>query len=209
MNDAYGKHVLVLGDEPELRVMLGSVVERLGVSIESAPTREDCLKKLGTGCCDLLIVDSNGNAESHLELLSVLKHRHSPVRSLFLVDHGDIATAVRAVKAGAVDCLERPIRRDRLLGSIRSMLGPARPSRLPTDRRLTDIEIEVLHQIAAGKTNKAIGVAMRRSTRTIEVHRRNLMRKLEASGIVDLIKRATALGLIDATGPPPDRTPMH
>jgi len=200
MSNAYGKHVLVLGDESQIRAMLSGILDRQGGSLELVRTREDCLRTLDSKPCDVLIVDSNGNTEPNLHLLSELKHRYPSVRSLFLVDHGDIPTAVRAVKAGALDCLERPIERERLHSSIRTVLGSTRSVALPARQRLTDIEIEILHQVAAGRTNKDIAVAMQRSTRTIEVHRRNLMRKLGASGIVHLIKRATALGLIHTTG---------
>jgi two-component system response regulator FixJ len=199
MIDVYGKHVLILEGEPRVGAMVGRILERQGVSIESTLTCDDCLKRLSGGHCDLLIIDSNGNPEPNLELLSTLKRRCSLLPSLVLVDRGDIAMAVRAVKAGAVDCLEKPVERDRLCSSIQTILQPAPSPVLDVRDRLTAIEIEVLRQVAAGKTNRDIGVSLHRSTRTIEVHRRNLTRKLGASGIVNLIKRATVLGLIDTT----------
>jgi two-component system response regulator FixJ len=197
MIEAYGQHVLILEDEPRLGTRVAGALARQGVSVESVLTRDDCLSRIASDRCDLLVVDANGCAEPNMELLAALKHRYPPVPSLVLVDRGDIAAAVRAVKAGAADCLERPIENSRLCASIQTMLRPKRPLCPPIENRLTDIEIEVLRQVAAGKTNKAIGVALHRSTRTIEVHRRNLARKLGASGIVNLLNRAAALGLID------------
>ncbi len=194
MVDASQKHILVLEDDPVLRTSLGSALEHTDICVELAATREDCLDRLSRQGCDLLILALNGRVEANLLLLSALRHRRPPVPSVVLVGRGDIPMAVRAMKAGAADCLETPLERGRLRASIDTTLATI--GRLMVHEHLTGIEIEVLRHIAAGRTNRQTAGALGRATRTIEVHRSHIMRKLKVRTSVDLIKRALALGLV-------------
>jgi two-component system response regulator FixJ len=113
-----------------------------------------------------------------------------------LVEHGDTPTAVAAMKAGAADCLEKPLAPERLWSAVTTLLGNGQAADLRPYEALTSAEVRVLHLLLAGRTNVEIAAQFHRSRRTIEVHRRNLMRKLGASHISDLVKQAFRMQLI-------------
>jgi len=144
-----------------------------------------------------LILDLDGQAAVALDLLAGARKSFPSILPLVLVDHGDIRTAVRAMKAGANDCLEKPIEAPRLLAAIETALseGPG-PRPVPLGA-LTPTETRILSLVLAGKTSGEVATALHRSHRTVEVHRHNIMRKLQANGIVDLVKQALRMGFID------------
>ena len=114
---------------------------------------------------------------------------------MVVVEHGDTATAVMAMKAGATDCLERPIEPDCLSSAIETALD--RPCTPACCASLTQTETQVLRLILAGMTNLDMARVFHRSKRTIEVHRRNVMRKLGVSSVAGLVKEAAMNGFFE------------
>jgi len=113
-----------------------------------------------------------------------------------LVDPGDIRAAVHVMKRGAVDCLERPPQKQRLVGAIDPLIRESVETQRLLESPLTGAEEQVLHLLLAGKTNSQTARALHRSPRTVEVHRAHIMRKLRVSSMVDLVRVAAALGLL-------------
>jgi two-component system response regulator FixJ len=192
------KNIFFFGRDLQPRTAWESILRRYSASLGRFTKPAACLDELSRRPCDLLVVDFEGGATEALELLAGVGRVCPRVASLALVDHGDIPAAVEAVKAGAVDCLERPIEPDRLLAAVETALG--RP-RAPASLRvcLTPTETQVLHLILAGKTSQDVADALHRSKRTIEVHRRNIMHKLGVSNAAALVREAAASGLLDRT----------
>jgi two-component system response regulator FixJ len=160
---------------------------------------QDCLEKLAAKPCDVLIVDLDDSGMEGLDLLKQARRMAPWISTMAIVEHAAVPMAVEAVKAGACECLEKPVSADRLWEAIESQL--TRMASMPRSRRaLTQMEVQILQLILAGRTSQEIAAHLHRSKRTIDVHRKNIMRKLQACSLVDLIKRALRMGLGDAHG---------
>ena len=155
----------------------------------------DCLKRKALDACRLLVTDLKMPDMDGLELLARVR-RVAPWLPVVVVSgHGDISTAVRAIKDGAVDFLQKPLDREELLRVVGAALKPPMDSGGLVGRPLTRTETRVLQFLLDGKDNKQIAGILRRSERTIEVHRSRIMRKYDAHNLVDLVRRAAASGL--------------
>lgn len=111
------------------------------------------------------------------------------VPSIVLVRRGDVRSAVQAMKAGAADCLESPVDAKRLIAAIRS-LSLDKPSGHPCPNgALTRTEKTVLCLVLEGRTSREIARMLHRSRRTIDVHRKNIMGKLGANSLADLVRK--------------------
>ena len=140
---------------------------------------------------------------SGVELLLEAKRLVPWVPVLLITGYGDVPTAVTALKAGAVDFIEKPLQRETFLRKVKSILQ--QQSTLTDSylgRPLTANEVKILKLVVDGFSNKDIANLLKRSVRTIEVHRRRAMRKLGVDNLVDLVKRATVMELLE---PPPGK----
>ncbi len=189
------KDIFFFGRELRPRATWTGVLRRHQASVHRFTERKACLDQLFRRPCDLLIVDFNGSPNEARELLAGAKRACPWILSLVVVEHGDTAAAVTAMKAGAVDCLERPIERDSLHSTLERALDQAR--RPAFCARLTQTETQVLRLVLAGMTNHNMARVFHRSKRTIEVHRRNVMRKLGVSTVAELVKEAAINGFFE------------
>jgi two-component system response regulator FixJ len=119
---------------------------------------------------------------------------------LVVTGFGDVPMAVKALKLGAADFIEKPLDREAFLRTVQSLLSQNNPSAPSQDHGLTKTEMRILHLILEGKNNREIASALHRSPRTVEVHRSHVMRKMGASNIVELLRRAATMGLFDMDG---------
>jgi two-component system response regulator TtrR len=163
-------------------------LERRGLSVRALAKPEDCLRCLHEQDCHLLVVDIDGDAAVGLEALRASYRAAPHLPQLVLVPHGDIAAAVMAMKTGATECLEKPIKSDRLRSTLETILNRSHSVAPRRQTVLTRMERLVLRHILKGKTSQEIAAILNRSPRTVEVHRRNLMRKLGVSNVVQLVK---------------------
>lgn len=143
----------------------------------------------------------------HMDGMAVQERLHAmrpdlPV--IMITGHGDVSMAVRAMKAGAVDFVEKPIREETLIEGIEAARQIARKSHRHQDLgatasnnigRLTPREREVLEQLVGGRPNKVIAQALDCSPRTIEIHRARIMEKMEARSLPHLVRLALAAGV--------------
>ncbi len=195
--------VYILDDEEPVRKSLQLLIRSEGLGVRcfaSAQELLDALEDIGPGCLvlDVCMPDVGG-----LELHQTLRERHVQLPVIILTGHGDVATAVKAMKGGAADFLEKPFDSEELLGRIRECLkGDAR--RRDTDewraevaRRLsllTPREREVMSGLVDGKRNKQIAADLNISTRTAELHRASVMEKLQAKSLSDVVRIALMAG---------------
>jgi FixJ family two-component response regulator len=144
-----------------------------------------------------------------LELQRQLIARHDPIPLIFITGHGDILMSVRAIKAGAVEFLPKPFRDQDLLDAIQAAITRDMARRKAEDRlatlraryeTLSPRERQVMAMLMTGQLNKQIGVAIGASESTVKAHRMQVMRKMEASSLVELIRMADSLGLEPLTG---------
>jgi FixJ family two-component response regulator len=197
--------VHVVDDDASLRTALLRLLRAAGLEARGyGSTGEFLLNPLPDrpGC---LLLDLQMPGPSGLELQEALKRRGVPLPVIFLTGHGDVASSVRAMQAGAVDFLTKPVKRETLLEAIRRALG--RDERQRTVRSeadelrrrfdsLTPREREVFDGIVSGKLNKQIADDLGMAERTVKLHRAQVMQKLAAGSPAELGRLAERLRLL-------------
>jgi len=191
------KHIFFVDDEPKVREVVGETIEQLGVKVSCFACAADCLEQLGSQRCDLLITDVKMPEMDGMELLAKAKRLAPWMPILVITGYGDIPMAVTAIKAGAVDFIEKPLDKKSFLWKVKSILQQNTFDDSYKGKPLTESEIIILKLLITGKSNKEIAYLLHRSVRTIEVHRSHLMRKLDVDNVVDLVKRAAMMGLVE------------
>jgi two-component system response regulator FixJ len=190
------QRIFFVDDEPKVRELVEQTLERAGFNVRCFAAADDCLEKLRVSNCDLLVTDVRLPEMSGIELLTEVKQFIPSLPVLIVTGYGDVPMAVRAMKAGATDFIEKPLKSQILLSAVEFALKQIKPAEVLLKKKLTRAEIKVLNLILDGKTNKETAQLLHRSISTIEVHRKHIMRKLGVNNIVDLVKRAAAMGLI-------------
>ena len=197
--------VFVVDDDDAVRESLRLSLKLAGYSVETFESATAFLSgnaSSGRGCLvtDIRMPDMDG-----LELQEELTSRKSLLPVIVITGHGDIPLAVRAMKAGALDFLEKPFARDILLAAVRRALGTsteaaeaAANSKEIRNRiaSLTPREREVFDLVVAGKQSKIIAHELGASPRTIEIHRGRMMNKLKAGSLQELVRMAIAAGRV-------------
>jgi len=191
------QYVFVLDDEPGVREIVARVLRGAGVRICCFDNPAACLARLRSQTCSLLITDLKMPDMDGIEVLIRVKRLAPWVPVLVISGYGDIPTAVKAMKAGAVDFIEKPFKKKDLTDKVKSILQQSASTDTSLDKPLTQTETSVLMLVLDGKSSKDIARVLHRSTRTIEWHRSHVMRKLKAENMLDLVKRVVAMGLID------------
>lgn len=148
------------------------------------------------GC---VLLDVRMPGPSGLELQEAMVRHSDSLPIVFLTGHGDIPLSVRAMKAGAVDFLTKPVRKEILLAAVRAALSKDKVSRSVRDESrtlrdryalLSEREKEVLAHVVAGRLNKQIAAAIGVSERTVKSHRSRVMEKMHAASVADLVRSA-------------------
>ncbi len=162
----------------------------------------DEAEKLPKGC---VLLDIRMPGMNGMEMQQELKRRGRDEPIVFITGHGDIGLAVKAMKAGATDFLQKPCDEDELIGAVRHALTGKREVRPAGDidekaaaalARLTDREREILSYVSKGLTSKAIAQRLGISVRTVDIHRANIMNKTGTRNVVELVRLALAGGFI-------------
>jgi FixJ family two-component response regulator len=197
MSDFAPQHVFVVDDEVKVLEAVAETLGSLGVEVTCFANPIECLEHMRREKCDLLVADLKMPHMDGIELLKNAK-RHTPwVPVLVITGYGDVPSAVRAMKAGAADFIEKPLDKRNLLRIVRSILKESDTVNASVGKPLTAIQAKVLELVIDGKSNKEIANLLKRSARTIEVHRAHVMEKLGVGSLIDLVKRAVSLGLVD------------
>lgn len=196
--------VYVVDDDPAVRDSLTLLIEQEDLAVEAFDGPEAFLAACGPECRGCAILDLRMPGMDGMRLQEELSRRGILLPIIFLTGHGDIPTSVRAIKAGAVDFLTKPITGAALLKSIRTALeegerlhAQAETCNTAASRlaNLTEREREVMVLAIEGLTNKEIARRLDISHRTVEIHKARVMHKTDAATILDLARIAEAGGL--------------
>lgn len=196
--------VHVIDDDEAIRQSVSFLLRKAGYRVETYASGTIFLKSVSRATTGCILLDVRMPDIDGLEVQTRLAETGIALPIIMLTGHGDVALAVRAIKAGAIEFLEKPFERASLLEAIDQAL--AQSSR--NDRAqlaeaegvvrlaaLTPRERDVLDGMVLGRPNKLIAYDLTIATRTVEVHRANLMEKLRARSLSDVLRIAFAAGL--------------
>jgi RNA polymerase sigma factor (sigma-70 family) len=196
--------VFVIDDDASLREALRSLIRSVGLRVELFASAQEFLQRRGPDVPSCLVLDIRLPGISGLDFQRKLAEASISIPIIFITGHGDIAMSVRAMKAGAVEFLTKPFRDQDLLDAIQHALESDR------DRRKRDAEIaslrerfewltprerEVLPLVISGLPNKQIAGEIGTSETTVKVHRSQLMRKMGANSLPELVRMAEKIGI--------------
>lgn len=189
--------VYVVDDDLSVREALSSLIRSSGLHVETYASAGEFLQDRRPRGVSCLVLDVRMPGLSGLDLQTVFARSGETIPIIFITGHGDISMAVRAMKAGAVEFLPKPFRDDELLDAIRQALARDRQARIESlevatirDKyaALTGREREVIGFIVKGALNKQVALDLGVSEVTIKVHRHNIMRKMQARSLPDLVR---------------------
>ena len=196
--------VLVVDDDLAVREALEALLRSVGLQVETFGSARDFLSSnlpTGPSC---LVLDVRMPGLSGLDLQQELVREQVNIPIVFLTGHGDVPMAVRALQAGAVNFLMKPFREQDLLDAVRPALELARQQHQEEVRRsdvhgrfkgLTRREQEILRLVVAGLVNKQTAFKLGVSEVTVKIHRGNMMRKMGARSVPELVRMADDLGI--------------
>ncbi len=197
MKNNVKQHIFFVDDEPKVREVVSKTLEQLAVKVSCFASGAQCLKQLRSQPCDLLITDVKIPTMDGIELLTEAKCIIPLLPILVITGYGNIPMAVRVMKAGASDFIEKPLDREGFLSTVKSLLKPDISDKPSVRKPLTNTELKVLYLILEGKNNKEIAQLRHRSVRTIEDQRYTIMSKLGADNLIELVKKAATMGLFE------------
>lgn len=196
--------VFVVDDDLSLREALKSLIRSVGLQVELFVSAQDFLQRKRPDAPSCLVLDIRLPGISGLDFQRTLTEAPAPIPIIFITGHGDIPMSVRAMKQGAVEFLTKPFRDQDLLDAIHVALERDRARRRRETEnatlrecfeRLTPREREVLPLVVSGLPNKQIAAEIGTSETTVKVHRGQLMRKMEAESLPDLVRMAERMGI--------------
>jgi FixJ family two-component response regulator len=199
-----GPVVFVVDDDRSFREALRRLITSVGLAVEVFPTAQAFLSAPRPDAPSCLVLDVRLPGLSGLDLQRELADSERALPIIFLTGHGDIPMSVRAMKAGAVEFLTKPFREQDLLDAIRSAIERDRATRwerheLGELRRrydsLTPRERDVMARVAAGLLNKQVAAELGTSEATVKEQRGQVMQKMQAGSLADLVRTAARLGI--------------
>ena len=191
--------VFVVDDDEAVRRFLSGLIESVELRVEAYASAQDFLAAYQPGRPGCLVLDVRMPGMSGLELQRELADLAIDLPVIVLTGHGNVQVAVHAMKAGAVDFVEKPFDNELLLDRIQNAVAEsvrAGSKRIKREeianriRLLTPREREVLDLVVAGQTNKGVARNLDISEKTVEIHRANVMRKMQAKSLAELVKMA-------------------
>ena len=194
--------VFVIDDDESIREALHSLIRSVGLSVATFPSAHEFLQSDRPDVPACLILDVRMPGLSGLDLQRDLTEGNIHIPIIFITGHGDIPMSVRAMKAGAVEFLTKPFRDQDLLDAIQQALDRDRRARSQqadsADLRhrfhsLTPRETEVFELVVKGLLNKQIALQLGTSEITIKLHRRQVMEKMQADSLADLVRMSEKL----------------
>ena len=193
--------VFVVDDDDAVRNSMRWLVESVGLPVETYASAREFLETHDPNRPGCLVLDVRMPGMSGLDLQEKLHEKGIVIPIIVVTGHGDVPTAVRAIKAGAVEFIEKPVNDQLLLDTIQRCIDKDTEYRQESATRsviaarymsLTPREREVMAQVVAGEPNKVIARNLDLSAKTIEAHRAAVMRKMEAESLASLVHMAIA-----------------
>ncbi|WP_319484795.1 response regulator [uncultured Cohaesibacter sp.] len=188
----------IVDDDRAVREGLGFMLSSLGLTIETHGSATELLDRLDGAVVGCILADVRMPGMTGLELLDELKRRNCALPVIIITAHADVPMAVRAIRSGALDFFEKPVNGMALVERINDALKEARARAGDEQRKaaiagrvesLTSREQDVARAIMDGRQNKQIAADLGISLKTVEIHRHNLMTKMEATTPADLVRQ--------------------
>jgi FixJ family two-component response regulator len=194
--------VYVIDDDEAIREALAGLLRSVGLRMVGFGSPREFLAHERANVPSCMVLDVRLPGSSGLEFQRELSSRGERIPIIFITGHGDIPMSVRAMKAGAVEFLTKPFRDQDLLDAIQSALATDR-TRLQSEQSIADLrerygslterERQVMAILVQGQLNKQIGAAIGTTESTVKAHRAQIMRKMQAATLADLIRMAQRL----------------
>ncbi|MGB5201397.1 MAG: response regulator FixJ [Sedimenticolaceae bacterium] len=191
--------VFVVDDDQAMRNSLKWLIESVGVQVESFASADEFLAEYQPGRSGCLVLDVRMPGMSGLDLQEYLVEHNIQIPAVIITGHGDVPMAVRAMKSGAIDFIEKPFNDEVLLDAIRRAIAYEEQQRshysenLRVQERLAHLtprEREVMEMVTDGRSNKEIANSLGVSAKTIEAHRARVMEKMQAGSLAELVRMA-------------------
>lgn len=198
------RRLIIVEDEGELLELMKEFFAGAGYRVKGFNSAEDLIADLEwMTSVDCVIADVRLPGKDGLELLRFLHDRHPSTPVVIMTGHGDIPMAVKAIKDGAFDFIEKPFTPERLEEIVSAALTARKPVRAAQDAReaesalsrLTPRQIEIVDLVAEGLTSKEIAVRLGMSFRTVDTHRARIMEKLQVNSLAELLRMRLAAEL--------------
>ena len=191
--------VFIVDDDQAIRTSLKWLIESVSMEVETFESADAFINSYYPGRSGCLLLDVRMPGMSGLELQEYLRVNQIAIPVIIITGHGDVPMAVRAMKSGAVDFIEKPFNDELLLESIRHALAlDVKQRDMQKQRaeiatrlaRLTPREHEVMVMVTNGRANKEIAGSLGVSAKTVEAHRARVMEKMEADSLAELVRMA-------------------
>lgn len=205
---ATGPIVYVIDDDPSMRNAIEDLLQSVGLGIRVFPSAQEFLKAARPDAPGCIVLDVRLPGQSGLDFQRQIAGTAMELPIVFITGHGDVAMSVRAMKSGAVEFLTKPFRDQELIDAIHAALERDRARRADAgaiaDLRarfdaLTPREREVLLHVVSGRLNKQIAASLELSEATVKMHRGQIMRKMHAGSLPELVRMADRLGVTAAS----------
>ncbi|HZT10310.1 MAG TPA: response regulator [Actinomycetota bacterium] len=194
--------VFVIDDNPGFRRSLQSLLEAARLPVETFASAQDFLERYDGRRPGCIVLDIRLRGESGLDLQEELRGRQVTLPIIVMTGYGDVPTSVRAFKGDAIDFRQKPVPPNKLLERVREALEIDRQARATAGQhaivfddiaRLTPRQRQVMDQLALGSSCREIAAALKISVRTVEVHRRVVLRKMGVSSVAHLVRAVARL----------------
>ncbi len=195
--DGKGIKVFIVDDDAAMRKSLRWLIESVGLEVEAYESATEFLEHYQPDAVGCLLLDVRMPGMSGLDLQEHLRTQRISIPVLMVTGHADVPMAVRALKAGAFDFIEKPFNDQVLLERVQRAIEHAQRARSEHAKRaeidkriesLTPRERQVMEMVVNGMANKQVAAELGLSEKTIEVHRKHVMDKMEAGNVADLIR---------------------
>jgi FixJ family two-component response regulator len=202
MTPALAPVVCIVDDDAAVREALDSLFRSVGLNVAAFASAADFLARENASAPGCLVLDVRLPGVNGLDFQAQLAAMDNRLPIVFMTGHGDIPMSVRAMKAGALDFLSKPFRDQDMLDAVSMAIERDAAERREADAigalrqayaSLTPREREVMHHVTAGLMNKQVGGLLGLSEITVKIHRGNVMRKMAARSLAELVRQAEAL----------------
>jgi FixJ family two-component response regulator len=196
--------VFIIDDDEQVRDSVADLLRSVGLGAQVFESTQEFMQAKLPDAPGCIVLDVRLPKASGLEFQRTLTNSDIRLPVIFITGHGDIAMSVRAIKSGAKEFLTKPLREQELLDAVQACIEQDRVQREQASlvaelqerfNKLTLREREVLPLVVSGRLNKQIAADLELSEMTIKVHRAQIMRKMRARSLVDLVRMADMLGI--------------
>ena len=200
-NTVSGSRVILVDDDDDVRRSLGALLKSAGYAVDVYANAEEFLAGTGSSAAArCLVADVRMPEMSGLDLLRALKKKQSSVPVVLITGHADVQMAVEAMKAGAVDFIEKPFTAEEILEAVQLASGRVAAHNFDADREdvlnrfksLTRREKETFDLLVEGHTNKSAAQRLSISPRTVEIYRSKVMEKMGSKSLAELVRMSFA-----------------